>query len=105
MSTPEATRRACEALYQAMAELDNFDDRLDLASPVTRGTFKQCYSQFVDLAVAKGFISPPRHSEDAQGSPEPDIPRGSEEELAEVRFQKLLLLVIQVRGYFSVSCA
>ena len=109
MSTPEATRRACEALYQAMAELDNFHDRLDLASPITRGTFKQCYSQFVDLAVAKGFISPPRHLEDAHGSPAADVPepehRGIEEELAEVRFKKLLLPVIEVRRNFSARCA
>jgi len=43
MSTPEATRKACEALYRAMGELDTFEDRSDLASPTTRGAFEDCY--------------------------------------------------------------
>jgi hypothetical protein len=59
MSTPEATRKACDALYRAMGELDTFEDRPDLASPTTRGAFEDCYEMLAELAVAKGLIKLP----------------------------------------------
>jgi hypothetical protein len=59
MATPEATRKACAALYQAMGELDTFEDRPDLASPTTRGAFEDCYEMLAELAVAKGLLKLP----------------------------------------------
>jgi len=53
---PEATKKACEALQQVIDELDSFEDRSDLASQETRGTFEEWYEMFVELAVAKGFL-------------------------------------------------
>ena len=85
MSTPEATRMACDVLYQAMAQLDQFEDRPHLVSPTTRGTFEECYEMLAELAVAKGFI-PPTPSEQtgasqgSQGQEAGDVNNHSEPE-------------------------
>jgi hypothetical protein len=62
MSTPPSVRKACEALYEAMAELDTFEDRQDPASPTICRSFKECLEMLHELAAAKGFVTPSRRS-------------------------------------------
>jgi len=76
MSTPQPIRKACEALYEAMAELDNLEDRLEPASPATRGNFEECLEMLHELAVAKGFVTPSRRP---RRSPSPDKPETAED--------------------------
>jgi hypothetical protein len=80
MATPEAIRKACDALYDAMAEIDAFEDRPDLASPTTRGNFEECYKMLAELAVVKGLIKHPRHTTQGSESPahDEDIPEEAE---------------------------
>lgn len=59
MATLEATRKACEALYQVMGELDTFKDHHDLVSLTTGGAFEDCYEMLAELAIAKGLIKLP----------------------------------------------
>jgi hypothetical protein len=67
--TPEAMKKACDALLHAMEELDSFEDRADLASQGTRGTFEETYERFVELAVAKGFLRNPTVSQSPSSTP------------------------------------
>jgi hypothetical protein len=80
MQTPEATRRLCDALYQAMAELDAFEDRSRSPSPTTKGNFNECYEMFLEIAQAKGFVT---HTPVARQHDASQSPRQEDEELPE----------------------
>jgi len=81
MTTPLPVRKVCQALYEAMAELDTFEDRQEPASPTTCGSFKECLEMLHDLAAAKGFLTPSRHpaSHDPRASQAERSPERSRE--------------------------
>jgi hypothetical protein len=45
-----------------MGDLDELEDRADLASPITRGAFEQCYEMLAEVAISKGFLMPSNRS-------------------------------------------